>query len=277
VDHALGSETCSGNSVCRRRGVAAAALVAAGIAILILPSVARAVDPFEIQVYDATVAPPRTVGAELHVNSVVSGSRASVPPELPAHHQSHFTLEPSVGLTDWWEVGAYLQTALLPDGSFEYAGSKLRTKFVAPARAASAFHFGVNLEVSRLPEHYDRDKWGAEIRPIVTWSSARGAAYVSINPILDISLAGMGASDPPSFEPAATVCYVVEGLMSVGLEYYANFGPIGRWSPVGEQEHYLFEVVNVLRWKRIEINAGVGEGLTDVSNPFVAKAILGFR
>ena len=263
--------------MCRRRGVAASALVAAGIAILMRPSVARAVDPFEIQVYDATVPPPRTAGVELHMNSVVSGSRASVPPELPLHHQSHFTLEPSVGLTDWWEVGAYLQTALLPDGSFEYAGSKLRTKFVAPARAASAFNWGVNLEVSRLPEHYDRDRWGAEIRPIVTWSSARGAAYVSINPILDISLAGMGASDPPSFEPAATVCYVLDGILSVGLEYYANFGPIGRWSPIGEQEHYFFEVVNVLRWKRIEINAGVGEGLTEGSNPFVAKAILGFR
>ncbi len=101
------------------------------------PSVARAVDPFEIQVYDATVAPPRTAGVELHMNSVVSGSRASVPPELPPHHQSHFTLEPSVGLTDWWEVGAYLQTALLPDGSFEYAGaSSARSSSFRSARPA---------------------------------------------------------------------------------------------------------------------------------------------
>jgi len=260
-----------------RRGVARWALFGPAIAILTRSSLAGAVDPFEIQVYDATVLSPRTAGVELHTNAVVSGRRASVPPELPAHHQSHFTLEAAIGLTDWWEVGAYLQMALLPDGSFEYAGNKLRTKLVVPARPDSAIHWGVNLELSRLPEHYDRDRWGAEIRPIATWSSARGAVYAAINPIIDFGLAGTGRGDPPSFEPAATLCYVVDGLMSLGLEYYADVGPIGRWAPAGEQEHYLFQVVNVLRWKRIEINAGVGEGLTDGSNDFVAKTIFGFR
>jgi hypothetical protein len=262
--------------VCRRRGVRCA-LLAAGVAILTRPSVALAVDPFEIQVYDATVLPPRSAGVELHVNTVVSGRHASVLPELPSHHQSHFTLEGGIGLTDWWEVGAYLQSALLPDGSFEYAGNKLRTKFVVPRRTKNAFGWGVNLELSRLPEHFDRDKWGAEIRPIATWSSVGGAVYASINPIVDFSLAGMGRGDPPSFEPAATVCYVLEELMSFGVEYYADVGSIGRWSPAGEQQHYLFQVVNVLRWKRIEINAGIGEGLTDGSNRFVAKTILGIR
>jgi hypothetical protein len=263
--------------VLRRRRVARWALLGPAVAILARSSVAGAVDPFEIQVYDATVLAPRTAGVELHSNVVVSGRRASVPPELPAHHQSHFTLEAAMGLPPWWEIGAYLQTALLPDGSFEYAGNKLRTKFVVPARPDSAFRWGVNLELSRLPEHYDRDGWGAEIRPIATWSSAGGAVYVSINPIVDFGLAGMGRGQPPSFEPAATVCYVIDGLMSFGLEYYADVGPVGRWAPAGEQEHYLFQVINVLRWKRIEINAGVGEGLTEGSNDFVAKTILGFR
>jgi hypothetical protein len=46
---------------------------------------------------------------------------------------------------------------------------------------------------------------------------------------------------------------------------------------VSAQQHYLFEVINVLAWKRIELNAGVGEGLTAASNPFVAKMILGWR
>jgi hypothetical protein len=38
----------------------------------------------------------------------------------------------------------------------------------------------------------------------------------------------------------------------------------------------VFEVVNVLRWKRVELNAGVGEGLTAASNRLVVKLILGF-
>lgn len=255
-------------------GIRPALAIMTAAAVLFGPSAARAVDPFEIQVYDGTVGDPGQPGVELHANTVIAGVRTSEPPELPQHHQSHFTLEPAVAITRWWEVGMYLQSVLLPDGSFEYAGSKVRTKFVAPPHPGSPFHWGINLEVSRLPEQFERDRWGAEIRPIATWSS--GAVYVSVNPILDLSLAGP-AHDPPSFEPAATICYVIPGALSAGIEYYGNFGPIGRWLPVSAQEQYLYEVVNVLRWKRLELNVGVGEGLTDASNGFVAKMILGVR
>ena len=249
-------------------------------AVLLVPSAARAVDPFEIQVYDAGIAPPGQVGIELHINTVVSGHHDADPPELPSHHQSHFTAEGSIGILSWWELGAYLQTALLPDGSFRYAGSKLRTKFGLPARATSPLHLAVNMEIARLPAEFDGDRWGAEIRPIATWTSAGGRAYVSVNPIVDVSLAGPGRGDAPSFEPAATVLYVVDGLASFGLEYYANLGnlgSIGDWLRASRQEHYLYEVINVLRWKRLELNAGVGEGLTEGSNRFVAKMIVGFR
>lgn len=247
------------------------------IAVVLSPGVARAVDPFEIQVYDGNVNAPGQVGIETHLNTVIAGRREATAPELPANHQSHFTAEFPIGITSWWEGGVYLQTALLADGSFRYGGSKLRSKFVAPARAGSPFRFGVNLEVSRLPEEFDRDRWGAEIRPIATWSSAGGAVYASVNPIVDVSLAGPGRGDAPAFEPAATVLYVVDGLASFGLEYYADLGPIGDWSPASAEEHYLFEVFNLLRWKRLELNGGVGEGLTEGSNRFVAKVILGFR
>jgi hypothetical protein len=260
-----------------RDGSQRAGVLAVLGAILIAPSAARAVDAFEIQVYDGTVAEPGSAGLEVHANSVISGVRTANPPELPAHGQSHFTLEPAIGITDWWEAGMYVQTALLPDGSFAYAGSKLRTKLVVPPRAASRFRWGVNLEVSRLPEQYDRNTWGAEIRPIVTWTSPGGAVYTSVNPIVDLSLAGRERSQAPDFEPAATICYVIEELLSVGLEYYASLGPLGSWQPLAEQEHYLFQVINVLRWKRVELNIGAGEGLTQTSNSFVAKTILGFR
>ena len=267
---------CGGRGSCGSARRSAAAL-AAVVAILLGAAPARAVDAFEIQVYDATVDKPGSVGMEVHANSVISGVRTSVPPELPAHRQSHFTLEPAIGITDWWEAGMYLQTTLLPDGSFEYAGSKLRTKFVVPSRGAGRVGWGVNMELSRIPEHYDRNRWGAEIRPIVTWTSPGGAVYTSVNPIIDMSLAGSGRSEAPAFEPAATICYVIEGLLSFGLEYYASFGPLGSWQPLSAQEHYLYEVINIVRWRRLEVNLGAGQGLTEASNGFVAKTILGFR
>ena len=73
------------------------------------------------------------------------------------------------------------------------------------------------------------------------------------------------------------MCCVFPGLMSVGVEYYASFGPLGAWQPPEEQEHYLFQVINVVRWQSVELNLGAGEGLTQRSNGFVAKTIVGLR
>ena len=256
---------------------ASANALAVALVVALAPRAARAVDPFEIQVYDGGLAAPGHATLELHLNSVVSGHHEAVPPELPSHHQWHFTAEGAIGILDWWEAGAYLQTTLLPDGSYHYAGSKLRSKFVLPERAGSPFRFGVNLEVSRLPAQYDPDRWASEIRPIATWTSAGGRLYVGVNPIVDVSLAGPGRGEAPSFEPAATILGVADGLASFGLEYYADLGPIGSWAPAAAQEHYLYQVINVLRWSWLELNAGVGEGLTSGSNRFVAKMILGFH
>ncbi len=238
---------------------------------------AWAVDPFEIQVYDASTNPPLAAAIELHANTVAAGVETATAPELPPNHQTHLTLEPSLGLTPCWEVGAYLQSAFRADGGFDFGGVKLRSKVALPALAGSPFRWAVNAEVSWLPAAYDVARWGAEVRPIFTALVARGWLYFGVNPILDWALAGPAASATPALEPAATALVMVRDLGSAGLEYYASFGALGSWLPAGEQAHYLFEVVNVYRWRRWELNAGVGEGLTAASNRLVVKAIVGFH
>jgi len=248
--------------------------LAVGALLVLSASTAHAVDAFEIQVYDGSINAPGVAGIELHANTIASGRRVAPPPELPPHHQSHFTLEPAVGITPWWEVGAYLQSSLESDGRYRFAGVKLRSKFMRPAAPSDRLRVGVNLEVSGLPEAYDADRWGAEIRPIVGWTAAAGRIFVAVNPILDLSLGG--PDQTPAFEPALSAAYVFRDLLSVGIEYYADLGPVDGFLPIASQQHYLFEVVNVLAWKRIEINLGIGEGLTGASHDLVLKTILGF-
>jgi hypothetical protein len=253
--------------------VVARALAAAACAISVsIP--ARAIDPFEIQVYDGTADAPLAPGVELHLNTVPIGREVGDGPELPPDGQSHFTLEPSFGVTRWWELGAYLQTALRSDGVFTYAGAKFRSKFVTPPGYHPNWRLGVNLEVSRIPEAYDRDRWGTEVRPIAAWENA--AWHFALNPILDTSLAGPGSSEGPSFEPALMAKYKIEERVALGIEYYANFGPIVGPSSWSEQEHYVFEAIDVLFLKQFELNFGIGEGLTAASNAFVLKAIVGY-
>jgi hypothetical protein len=246
---------------------------AAGAVVALAAPAARAIDPFEIQVYDGSINAPGAAGLELHANTVVSGRRTAPPPELPPHHQSHFTFEPAIGIVAWWEIGAYLQTSLQGDGSYRLAGGKLRSKFMRPTAAPDRLRVGVNLEIARLPQAYDADRWGAEVRPIVGWTAAQGRIALAFNPNLDISLGGPDRT--PAFDPALSAAYVIADLVSLGVEYYGSLGPIDGWLPIAEQEHYIFEVVNVLAWRGVEINVGIGEGLTAASNDLIAKAILG--
>src|SRR4051812_50207378 len=72
----------------------------------------------------------------------------------PREGSFHLTFEPSFGLTDWWELGAYFQTA-----GGDYQGVKLRTKFVRSL--SPEWRLGVNFELSRLPH----EGWGGGKKP----------------------------------------------------------------------------------------------------------------
>ncbi|MGH7294007.1 MAG: hypothetical protein ACRELB_03690 [Polyangiaceae bacterium] len=235
---------------------------------------ARAGDPFEIQVYDGTADAQGVPGLELHVNDWATGNRDAAPPEAALHGQFHATLEPSFGLTPFWEVGAYLQGAVrADDGAVDWAGVKFRSKFVTPPSWNARWRLGLNLELSYLPPTYDHDRWGSEVRPIVAWQDE--SWLFALNPIVDQSLAGSDASQGPSFQPALKVARTV-GPVALGVEYYATLGPFTSILPWSQQQQQVFEVVDLLSVHSFELNAGVGEGLTQASAGLVFKLIVGY-
>lgn len=235
---------------------------------------AAAVDAFEIQVYDGSANAPGVPGLELHVNTVPVGQSSAEPPELPPNHQSHFTLEPSLGLTPWWEVGGYFQSALTGDGRFRYAGVKLRSKFVTPEGWSDHFRLGMNWELSRIPQAFESGRWGGEVRPIAAFDSER--LTLVVNPIVELAFAGPDAHSGPSFAPAAMAKLKLLTWAAFGLEYYADLGPFSGFAPLREQQHYVFEAFDLLGLREWELNAGVGEGLSHASNALVLKVIVGY-
>jgi hypothetical protein len=247
----------------------------AAIALLVFGAAreARAIDPFEIQVYDGTANKPGELGLELHLNRIATGYAEATPPELPLRGQFHATLEPSFGIFPWWEIGAYLQTALRADHHFDYAGVKLRSKFVAPPSFPGHVRLGLNVEVSYVPRAYDRDQWGMELRPIVGWAD-HGWLVVG-NPIIDLSLAGQGLHEGPSFEPAVKLTRSFAELVAVGVEYYGSIGPIAKPLPLEQQIHQFFGVLDLEAFPAVEVELGLGGGVTTASAGFIGKVILG--
>jgi hypothetical protein len=243
------------------------------VAATLLSLPAAALDPFEIQIYDGTANAAGEPGLELHLNYVARGLRSSLGPELPPDRQAHFTLEPSYGVTSFWELGGYLQGALRPDGTFEYAGAKLRSKLVTPPGWHEHLRLGINLELSLLPVSYDRSRWGAEVRPIIAWEDDRW--IFAANPNFGMALAAPDDHEGPAFEPGAMAKLKLSGI-ALGIEYYASLGPVRAFLPLAQQEHYLFEALDVLSWQGVELNVAVGEGLTAASNSVVFKTIVGY-
>lgn len=247
--------------------------------LLALPSSGAAVDAYEIQVYDSDINAPGQLGFELHANYTVRGTRAVAQPGLVAPDRSgHLTLETALGVTDWLELGFYLQSAIAPGTGARFGGTKLRTKFVVPQRAGLPLHLGLNVELGWVPALVEPEGWGVELRPIVAWSDGR--ILLDVNPILGFNLSG-GDDFRLAPEPCAKFSYDTRLGFALGLEYYAGLGFLNAVPALRDQEHLLFAAFDLVPapgqpaspW---ELNVGLGAGLTPATGQhFLIKAIFG--
>ncbi len=239
---------------------------------LLLAAPALAQDAFEIQVYSADTAAPLQVGAETHLNHFFVGTKGMNGVELPTDRVTHLTLEPHVGLASWCDAGAYISTALRADGTFDYAGIKLRLKVRWPRRLFGVLGLALNQELSATRADYEADQFGWELRPIIDLSWRW--LYLSANPILDVPLGGPQRGQP-GFEPALKGLVRVRPFLGVGAEYYASLGPLARLDPLPAQSHRLFGALD-FEWKlgrtEYEINLGVGYDFTGPEK-WIAKLI----
>ncbi len=253
------------------------ALLAAAAASLPCAA-ALAQDRFEIQVYDADTAAPGTTGVESHINVVASGTQqGSAEGELPTDHVTHIALEPHLGVARWCEIGGYLQAALRPDGSMDYAGVKLRFKARLPRRyGRDLIGLALNVELSIVPRTYESSVYGSEVRPIVDLRWRR--LYASVNPIIGFDLAGAQAG-LPQLQPAAKLAVSMTTALALGAEYYGGYGPVTGLLPAAEQTHHLFAVLDYLHHigGRLDlgVNFGVGYNLAGAGDQWVVKAIIG--
>jgi hypothetical protein len=254
---------CFGAGSRRRLG-----LLAGATFWIVLGQPAKATD--EIQVYNAGIAAPGQFTIQQHLNYVPLGVKdPPFPGGLISNNSINGTPEFAYGVTDWWEVGLYLPFAI-KDQQFLSDSFKLRTLFVSPNAEKRDFFYGINFEFSNTTPKFSQSRFGLEIRPII---GVRNADYEFIvNPIVDISFGKYGEAD---FTPAARVARKLGPDLFAGLEYYADFGEIGNFAKLAEQQHTLFAVTD-FKLGVFDVNFGVGYGLTPASDRFVVKTIVGY-
>jgi len=234
----------------------------------VLGESAKATD--EIQVYNAGIAQAGQFTIQQHLNYIPLGIKdPPFPGGLASHHSLNGTPEFAYGVTDWWEVGLYLPFSV-QDQKFYSDSFKLRSLFVTPHADQRGFFYGVNFEISNETPPFAQTRFALEIRPII---GIRNAEYEFIvNPIVDIGFGKYGEAD---FAPAARLAKKLAPDLYAGFEYYSDFGKIGDFKTVSEQQHTLFAVTD-FKAGIFDVNFGVGYGLRSASDRWVVKSIIGY-
>jgi hypothetical protein len=231
-------------------------------------AVARQAD--EIQVYDAGLAPVGVFNLTWHNNYTPRGAQV---PAFPGGITSDNALvgvtEWAYGATDWFEAGLYLPLYSI-DRSEGVAinGFKLRALFAVPNAASRTFFYGVGFELGFNARRWDPRRVTSEIRPIVGVHLA--AFDVVLNPILDTDYQG-GLGDLV-FAPSSRVAYNISPAWAIAVEEYADLGPLNHLSPGRNGSHQLYGVIDYAG--SVEVELGVGYGLTEGADDFTLKLIL---
>ena len=259
-------EHLTGELVTKTIARVATALFAAAV---VVPGVARAQSD-EIQVYDGGLARTGVFNLTWHNNYTPDGVKtASFPGAVVADRSWNGVLEWAYGVSRWFELGLYL-----PLYSWDHAtgwgldGGKLRTLFAVPNADERRFFYGANFEFSYNATRWDTKRLTSEIRPIIGWHLQ--PVDVIVNPIFDTSYEGL---DKLEFVPSTRVAYNVSKSWAIAAEEYADYGPVRRFFPVTSQAHQLYAVVDHANGL-LDVEAGVGFGLTDATDRLTFKLIL---
>ena len=250
------------------RALLTAALSIAALALFpgVQPAMAQS---DEIQVYDGGLADLGVVNLTWHNNFTPNGTKApAFPGAIVPDKSLNGVPEWAYGVTDWFEAGLYLPLYTVEKNrGVVLDGFKLRTLFAVPHADERRFVYGANFEFSYNAKYWNHKRLSSEIRPIVGWHLH--LLDIIINPILDTEYNGVKNLD---FAPSERVAVTLSPKWRVGVEEYADYGPLRRFSGAKDQSHQIYAVVD--HTADLDIEAGIGIGVTSASDKVTVKLIL---
>jgi len=243
------------------------------IATMLVVGRAFAIDFYEIQIYDTETAPVGHLELELHSNTTSTATGQLAKSEIDVY-QVHETLEATYGVLNWVEIGQYFCTAKLSSGDYEYSGSRSKIHFGVPQTFEWPVQFGGNIELDYMRHAAEENPTTLELRPIV------GASYKDFRLVANFAFekpfSGPQTHHGFQFSPSGELVYDLSRWVSPALEYYGDMGPIQPLPRVQDQQHFIVPTLNFDFLPQLELNLGVGFGVTRASNGVFLKSIVGW-
>jgi len=244
-------------------------------AIHVVAAVAAAVPaaalaaPEEIQVYRDEVTPLHRFSVELTQSYGPAGPVEDIGP-IGQVGLYRLTPELNWGVAQNWEVGM-LALSTFRDGAFDVHGIKAHTRWIAPRSESQAWYVGFNGEVGWTDGHLEERPWTVELRALAGWEGKRWV--LAVNPTLETAADGR-RGEPVAFEMQSKIGFRVSETWLLGVESYNAFGPVSRVAPFALESQILYATVDT-EWRGLDLNFGVGKGLTDASDGWAIKAVIG--
>lgn len=237
---------------------------------LLLSPLCQAADE-EIQVYEDEMSAPGQFGVDVHNNFVVSGRAApEYPGELPPLHVYRLTPEFYYGVSEAVELGLYLLGTDSGQAGVHFDGPKARVKYVPVHDHQEGLYWGANLEIGKTTARVSAQPWNAQLKGMIGYRVGRWT--LAANPNLDWSLSPGG--EPAQLSTDLKVAYSVSAETKLGVESYNGFGPVSHPGPLSGYAKSLYAVVDH-DFGRVDLNAGVGRGLTAQADAWTVKFIVG--
>ena len=243
-------------------------------AVFLVAGRARAIDLYEIQIYPTETTPQQALELELHSNSVTTATGSEAKSELRPY-EIHETLEGSYGLTPHIELGQYLCTAKLENGNYEYSGSRTKVHFGIAPTDEWPVQFGGNIELDYMRRAADQNPLTLELRPII--ETHVGKFWLIANFAFEKPFQGPGTHRGFTLSPSGEVTYDLFRWLAPAIEYYGDMGALEHLPSVQSQQHFIVPALNLPLTSRLELNLGVGIGLTHASNGTFLKSIVGWQ
>ena len=120
----------------------------------------------------------------------------------------------------------------------------------------------------------EENPFGLELRPIAETSIGKFTLvgnFAFVDPF-----SGPGAHKGFQFSPSGEIEYDLSRWITPAIEYYGDMGAIAALPSVQRQQHFIVPAANLNLIDRLELNLGVGIGLTRASNGVFLKSIVGW-
>jgi hypothetical protein len=236
---------------------------------LAFASTATPQDPFEIHIYEYEPMDRGEYSLEAHLNLTAQGTPMRDGTLLPTARQTHLTLEPTVGLSPNFAVGAMFLSVWEPGYSPQFAGWRILPHVYLPESWNLPVRAGFVAEFSFQSTRYEENSRRVELRPILDREFTHW--QVVFNPVFERALHGPGTAHGWNFEPALLLRWK-RRMFSPSVEYYGEMESISAQPYFQPEVHQLFLGGDWEARPEFSINMGLGFDLGDKGPGIILKS-----